>query len=55
VGLSPEKYNGVIFQDEGKVVAHALYQELPNEIYCGSFLSCATVGGEGVGRQVIGF
>lgn len=53
-GFIAGEYTAVIFQDEGKVVAHALYQEVPNEIYLRQLFVVRDRRREGVGRQVIG-
>ncbi len=52
-GFLSGEYRGVIFQDNGEVVAHALYREEPNEIYLRQLFVARDRRRRGLGRQAI--
>lgn len=52
-GFLAGEYRGVIFQDEGKVVAYALYREQPDEIYLRQLFVMRDRRRRGIGRRAI--
>jgi GNAT superfamily N-acetyltransferase len=51
--LSRGGYTAVLFEDQGGVVAYALYRELPDQIYLRHLFVVRHRRREGIGRQVM--
>ena len=49
------EYRGVIFEHDGEVVAYALFQEHPEEIYLRQLFVARDRRRRGFGRQAVGF
>jgi len=52
-GFLSGEYRGVIFQEDGEVVAYALYREQPDEIYLRQLFVVRDRRRRGIGRRAI--
>jgi GNAT superfamily N-acetyltransferase len=54
-GWLANEYRAVIFEEQGDVVAYALYREQPEEIYLRQLFTVRERRSQGIGRRAMGF